>query len=368
MSDTLLRYLPRVGEEADEIDRQDALPHPREMLDLVGHKEQELALLDAYRSKRMHHAWILAGPPGIGKATLAYRFARFVLAHPDPDAPDVRIATNLDVPGHHRVAHLVSAKSHPDLYALHRVWNEKGKKHFTDIRVDDVRKIANLFHSTPGEGGWRIAIIDNAEDLNNNSANALLKMLEEPPSRSLFLIISNAAGRLLPTIRSRCRMLPIRPLREAEVASVVAGVMEDKPDIDLIRKSASLAGGSVRRAISFLDDDSLGFRGRLDTVLQQLPKLDEKALLAIAEETTKRDGMAFPRFIEAMEDFLSANLDSNLTTPKGSVALLPFAELWQKLASSVQEVEAYNLDRRPLVLGTIAELALAINKSRITSA
>ena len=174
---------------------------------LFGHAEAEQALLEAYRCGRIPHAWLIGGESGIGKATLAYRMARFVLAHPDPAVPAVQKATSLAVPADHPVARRVAGQAHSDLLVLERVVNEKTGKLFTVIRVDDVRRSVPFFGSTAGEGGWRVAIVDSVDELNKESENALLKVLEEPPPRALLLLVSHAPGRVLPTIRSRCRAL-----------------------------------------------------------------------------------------------------------------------------------------------------------------
>ena len=138
--------------------------------------------------------------------------ATFVLAHPNPAAPAVQNATSLAVPADRPVARRVAGQSHTDLLTLERIFNEKTGKLFSSIRVDDVRRTVSFFGSTAGEGGWRIAIVDSVEELEKSGENALLKVLEEPPPRALLLLISHAPGRVLPTIRSRCRLLMLRPL------------------------------------------------------------------------------------------------------------------------------------------------------------
>jgi DNA polymerase-3 subunit delta' len=217
---------------ADEKD--DGIPHPRETLTLYGHTETELAFLEAYRGARMPHAWLIGGPRGIGKATLAYRMARFVFAHPDPSAPAVRAAPTLALPPDNAAVHRVVARGHSDLLALERGINPETGKLRTQIQVDDVRRSVGFFGSTAGEGGWRICIVDSADELNDAGANALLKILEEPPAKSLLLIVSHAPGRLLPTIRSRCRKLALRPLAPADVAHAVADALgrdATEPDV-----------------------------------------------------------------------------------------------------------------------------------------
>ena len=215
-----------------------AVPHPRETLTLHGHVEAENAFLDAYRGSRMPHAWLIGGPRGIGKATLAYRMARFVFAHPTPpatqntaqNAPGVaQNAAGLALSPDHPVVRRVAAQGHPDLLALERVEDEKGKVPMF-IPVDMVRRTIGFFGSTAGEGGWRVCIVDSADELNAAGANALLKILEEPPARSLLLVVSHAPGRLLPTIRSRCRRLMLRPLAADDVARAAAVALQRDAD------------------------------------------------------------------------------------------------------------------------------------------
>jgi DNA polymerase III subunit delta' len=355
----IMRILPRSPSEIDEADRLLDLPHPREVLDLYGQDEAEQALLEAYKSGRMHHGWILSGQAGIGKATLAYRFARFVLTYGDCNAPEVQAAVTLDVPETSKVARLIAAQSHPDVFVLRRNWNEKTKKLRTEIQVDDTRNLVHMFQSTASAGGWRVAIIDAAEDLNANSANALLKILEEPPLHSIFFIISHEAGRLLPTIRSRCRMLPMRALEDKIIAKLVVELSDKAVDEMSLQHISGRASGSVRRAFALLDGNSLGFRGRVEVLLQKLPVIDSSALTTIAEETAKRDGITFERFVEVIEDYLYQAVHARKS--QNASSLMPFAEIAEKFSTARRDVDAYNLDRRPLVLSVVGDIARAVS-------
>jgi DNA polymerase-3 subunit delta' len=205
---------------ADDDETGDA-SHPRATTELFGHAAAEAALLAAYRSGRVPHAFLIAGPQGIGKATLAYRMARFVLAHPDPSSRPVQAASSLAITADDPVARRIVAQAQPDLLVLERTFNDKGVLH-KQIAVDDIRRTVTFFGSTAGEGGWRIAIVDAVDELNRAGANALLKVLEEPPERALLLLVSHSAARVLPTLRSRCRILTLRPLADADVASTLA--------------------------------------------------------------------------------------------------------------------------------------------------
>jgi DNA polymerase III subunit delta' len=184
------------GREPDNGD----LPLPRATTAFFGHAEAEQTLLDAYRGGRIPHAWLIGGAPGIGKATLAYRMARFVFAHPDPAVPAVQQATSLAVDPDNPVTRRIAAEAHGDLLVLERRLNERGTMR-QDIAVDDVRRTVSFFGSTAGEGGWRVTIVDTVEDLNKAGENALLKVLEEPPARSLLFLVSHAPGRIRATSR-----------------------------------------------------------------------------------------------------------------------------------------------------------------------
>ena len=356
-----LRYLERVGEDQEEADRLDDFPHPREMLDLVGHAEAEQELLENYRSGRLHHAWILGGAEGIGKATLAYRFARFILTNPDSRSEILQSTRDLYVPSTAREARLVAGQAHPDLYVLRRNWNVDRKTLFSEIRVADVAKVNHLFGSTASAGGWRVAIVDNVEDLNANSANALLKILEEPPSRSIFLLISNAPGRLMATLRSRCRMLPMRPLEQSYVQQIIRSISPDELNPNDLEQAAAMSHGSVRRGLRNLDADALALRKRLQTIFASFPTVDEKSNLAIAEETARRDGTAFGHFFEMTEDYLSQSLHRLANAPVAQ--LQAFAQVHQALLQGRQDIETYNLDRRPLVISALSQIADAVRKS-----
>lgn len=343
-----------------EADRLEDTPHPRETTRLAGHQAAEKILLDAYRSGRMHHAWIIGGEEGIGKATLAYRLARFMLSHPDPSAPEVAAASSLsvdaDMPAARRIAH----QAHPDLFVLRRGFTKDGRNLMQEISVEESRKLVSFFTTTAGEGGWRIAIIDSADDLNTNSANAILKVLEEPPPRSLFLILSTAPKRLLPTIRSRCRTLVLKPLDDGEVFDVLKGLpgLTGETDPQELKRVSETAEGSVRRAAAMLSDDSLALRDVLTGMLERLPVVDPAEVLALAEKVSGREGApGFGLMIGLVQDWLHERL--TLGAAKGDQRLAAWATLWEKTARTAREAEIYNLDRRPLVLAIFSDLAAA---------
>ena len=329
---------------------------PRETNSLFGHAEAEQALLASYQSGRVPHAWLIGGPPGIGKATLAYRFARFVLAHPDPGAGEVQNAKSLAIDPDHAVARRIAAQAQGDLLVLERVVNEQTGKLYTVIRVEDVRRSVSFFGSTAGEGGWRVAIVDAVDDLQREGANALLKVLEEPPERALLLLVSNAPGRVLPTIRSRCRRLLLRPLDDADVARAVAAALSREVD-DEILQAARIAEGGVARAVALLDDDAQALRQRVLDLIAQLPEPDPRALHALGDALGSSDPQTLETFMDMINGWLSTQLTA-VAQSKPQMARV--AETWDKVNRAAREVEAYNLERKPFafaVFGALAETA-----------
>jgi DNA polymerase-3 subunit delta' len=341
---------------AKDLEDDDALPHPRETAALFGHAEAERILLDAYRSGRIPHAWLIAGQAGIGKATLAYRMAKFVLANPDPALPAVQRATSLAVPEDLPVARRVAGQSHTDLLTLERIINEKTGKLFSSIRVDDVRRTVSFFGSTAGEGGWRIAVVDTVDELEKEGENALLKVLEEPPPRSLLLLVAHSPGRVLPTIRSRCRTLLLRPLAAEAVVQALAALGADAGDAE-IAAAAEASGGSVARALTLLEGPALELRRRVIGLLDQLPQFDQRALHALADKLPGVDPGPLAAFLDTVNEWLSAQLASG---PQDRVRMVRLAQAWETINSAGRDAGEYNLDRRPLVFsvfGTLAEAA-----------
>ena len=337
---------------SEEEDRGD-LPLPRETTVLFGHDGAEREFLAVYRSGRIPHAWLIGGEPGIGKATLAYRIARFVLAHPDPSR--VPTATSLALDPTHRTARRIAVNAHTDLLALERTPGDNGKMR-TVITVEQVRRLATFFGSTAGEGGWRVCIVDSADELKYPEAsNALLKMLEEPPARSLFLLVSHAPGRLLPTIRSRCRRLALKPLGQGDVARA-AGVALGTDEADpAVVKAAVAARGSVSRAIALAGGPMLALREKVAELLTALPSTDPHALHTLGDQLDRDRGL-LEVFVGAVRDWLSARLDAEANN-LGRLART--ADLWDRLNRSAREVETYNLERKPLVFAIFGLLAEA---------
>ena len=331
-----------------------AVPHPRETLTLHGHVEAEHAFLDAYRGGRMPHAWLIGGARGIGKATLAYRMARFVFAHPDPAMPAVQNAESLALPADNPAVRRVAAQGHSDLLALERVEDDKGKMS-TVIPVDMVRKTIGFFGSTAGEGGWRVCIVDSADELNAAGANALLKILEEPPAKCLPLVVSHAPGRLLPTIRSRCRRLALRPLSPEDVARSLADALRRDAGESDIKAAATASDGSVARALDLLGGTALKVREQVNTLLGALPAVNPRDLHALGD-ALGRDESAFAAFVDAVRDWLSARVTAARAEP---ARLARFADVWGRLNRAARDVEIFHLERKPMVFNVFGWLAEA---------
>jgi DNA polymerase III subunit delta' len=329
-------------------------PLPRETTTLFGHDDAEREFLAVYRSGRVPHAWLIGGEPGIGKATLAYRVARFVLAHPDPSRIPADASLALD-PAHPTVRR-VAVNAHSDLLALERTPGESGKMR-TVISVDQVRRLTSFFGSTAGEGGWRVCVVDSADELKYpEGSNALLKMLEEPPQRALFLLVSHAPGRLLPTIRSRCRRLALRPLGRGDVVRAVCTALGADADDPAVATAAAAARGSVARAIALTGGPTLALREKVEELLRGLPSTNPRALHALGDQLDRDRGL-LNVFVGAVRDWLSARLDAEVGNPG---RLVRTADLWDRLNRSARDVETYNLERKPFVFtifGLLAEAA-----------
>jgi DNA polymerase III subunit delta' len=352
---------PRVKKsDADDLPEADALagaPHPRHVYSLIGHERAEAEMLSAYREGRLAHAWLIGGKEGIGKATLAWRFARFVLANPDPTAKAVREARDLHVEPSHSAARLLAGLAHPDFALIRRGWQATTKKLASEIAVDAVREGLQVFQLSAAFGGWRIAIVDSADELNPNSANALLKMIEEPPQRSLILIVSHRPGQVLPTIRSRCRRLRLDPLNEDEVIKAVTGLGSpwDEAGREAIAAAARRSDGSVREALIRLAPESEGAGALIDSIVAGLPRPDPRTVARLAEAVSGRAGdEVYRAFHRDLYDWLVTYARD--VEPR-SVRVEEIGGLWDRIRAAQRETEELNLDRKLHVLALFAEIA-----------
>ena len=288
-------------DDRPEPDRVEGAPHPRDTPRLIGQDAVEAAFLEAYNAGRLHHGWLITGPRGVGKATLAWRIARFLLATP-PDQGDGLFGEalpdpdTLDIAADHPVVRRMHAHSEPGLHLLRRggagsTDSDRQKnllegKFSKEIRVDEVRELAKFVHLSAVDAGRRVVIVDSADELNVNAANALLKMLEEPPARTTLLLISHQPARLLPTIRSRCRELRMAPLGAEDMTAALsqAGVDTGATSEAL----AELSAGSVGEAVRLINLDGLTLYKELIAILASLPQLDRPRALKLADAVAAR--------------------------------------------------------------------------------
>jgi DNA polymerase-3 subunit delta' len=347
------------GDSGDMPDQLAGFPHPRQACALAGHHEAMSAILDGLRAGRLHHAWLIGGPEGIGKATFAYHVAKMLLGlKPGTDGAPSSIIVDPDS----QSARLVAAQAHPDLVVLRRQPATDKKNATTQIPVETVRRALDVFASTTSAGGWRVCIVDSVEDLNSAGANALLKVLEEPLPRSIFLMVAHQPGKVMPTIRSRCRKLTLNPLSAAEMAEAL-GRLDLPESQDEIAQAIGFADGSVRRALVRLDPETLSLITGTRSILSDLPTVPLKAAQAMAEQLAGRSGEAdFFIFLETVEDWVNAQVHA--LAGHGAHRLAPLAQVWEKISAAVRETDALNLDRRPVVLSIFHDLADAVMRMR----
>ncbi len=329
-----------------EADALEGVPLPRERTRLVEHGEALDAVLGALASGRVHHAWLVTGPPGIGKATFAFTVARRLLAEGEG--------------GDERIDRLVAGGVHPALLHLHRPWDDKAKRFRAHLTVDEVRRLVPFLGETAAGGGRRVVVVDTADDMNPAAANAILKQLEEPPRRTVFLVLAHAPGRLLPTIRSRCRTLALRPLTEAGVRSV----LEETPataDLEpaALADAARLSGGSPRRAMLMLVTSAVEAAREVDRLFSGPALFDRAAHHALADRIAGGRGgeETFALALDVISDKVRALVHAGAAAGAPVAALAALSGTWASFEERRRSLEVLNLDRRQYVLDLLAAVA-----------
>jgi DNA polymerase-3 subunit delta' len=358
-----------------EADRLDGAPHPRDTARIFGHDAAERAFLDAYSSGRLPHAWLLTGPKGIGKATFAWRAARFLLATPKQDDDGLFGAppapASLDIAPEHPVAHRMRALSEPGLCLLRRPWDEKTKRLKTQLTVDEVRQIKSFFSMSAGGNGRRVVMVDSADEMNPSAANALLKELEEPPRDAVLFLVSHRPSGLLPTIRSRCRVLRLAPLDAPELTRALGQAGHPPPDT--ATALAELAQGSVGEALRLMRGDGLGLYADLVALAASMPNFDRPLALKLSEAAGGKAEDRFDLTLSLLDTLLSrlARTGTTGTVPpeitKGEATTLArlsptplaarhWADLAATLTAKARRGKAVNLDPASLVFDMVLEL------------
>ncbi|MBO6784716.1 MAG: DNA polymerase III subunit delta' [Alphaproteobacteria bacterium] len=335
------------------IERIEAPRH--ETAPVLGHDRAAADFASALASGRMAHAWLLSGPAGIGKATLAWRFARRVLAPAAAESGLSGIETDAD----HSDIRRLMAGGHPDCRLVRRSNAKTSPYRFrTEISVEDVRDAGTFLHHTAALSEWRCLIVDAADEMNINAQNALLKVLEEPPPRTLILLVAHAPSRLLPTIRSRCRDLPLRPLASADVAAVLArkDVALSADELDVI---SEISDGSPGRALDLARADGLDLYRELLALVEPLPNLDSERAHAVSDRFAGASGEAgYRTFLEILKWWLLRRIREGATS-QARAGLEPWLQAWEKIDELANRADSVNLDRKQVVLNSLFELSAA---------
>jgi DNA polymerase III subunit delta' len=364
------------AESLPEADRLGEFPHPRHTMQLFGQSQAEQAFLEAFASRRLHHAWLLAGRQGIGKATFAYRCARFLLASNEERlSPE----TSLDIEPGCVTDRQVGLLAHPRLLVIRRPYDTKAKKFTSSIPIDAVRQLRPFVSKTAEQDAWRVVIVDHVNELNIAAANALLKTLEEPPRQTVLLLISPEPGRLLATIRSRCRQLMLCPLGLPDLSKAVGAAhrgvtrpvsSEPQDQKPISEHLAQMSDGSVRRALALADGDGEDLERRLNALFSNLPNVDWRQVQLMADKVSKigeeqNFHLLFELFLRRITGLVHASIEGPSSDIERELAarlvapgmLARWAQLWERVAREKAQADSLNLDRKALIVRMVSELA-----------
>jgi len=348
------------SDDIPEADKAPGCAHPRETYDLIGHQQAETKFLQALSSGRLHHAWLLTGVPGVGKATLAYRMARKLLGG------QTLLDESLDFSRDDPVAQRIESQGHGDVFVLRRPYDFKTKKLRSEIPIAETRRMTDFFTRKASEGGRRVAIVDSMDEMNRNSENAILKLLEEPPEDTVLILVSNNPGRLLPTIRSRCLHLELRPVDE-EVLGPWLSRHNPESSQNIVDTAAALSRGGPGKAMSLLSN-SEAVLIPLTQFLSGLDRSDSRLDHMIAGKLSNRT-MRTERnlFWEALQDVLQAQARFAVTGEwKGAFKPLPvkkppqtWEQLWQKCLHLQNREQALNMDKKSVMFEVLSSIRAA---------
>ena len=351
------------------------LAPPRQNQELIGLAEAEQEFMHVFRAGCLHHAWLICGPRGIGKATLAYRMARYILAqkpqqedgfgqsldsHDSNDGikSQETNSPSLFLNAEHPVFRRIASGSHADFLSIERSEDEKSKKVRKEIIVNDVRSIGYFLRKTPAEGGWRVVLVDAADELNTNASNALLKVLEEPPKKALLILVAHNSGRLLPTIRSRCRQLHIKPLNSNIVTSFIQRHAPETNE-DELERIASVSGGSIGEALRLLESDGLEIYRSVNALLLNLPNLDIPMLHKLGDQVAKdATGETFHKLLLILNHWLTETAKNKaILGACYDQDVTKWTDIWEETNNLFRKAENVNLDRKQVTLNTFLEIA-----------
>ncbi len=348
-------------------DRLEEVPAPGEHLALFGHDNALTTIETAFNSNKMHHAWLIAGPRGIGKASFALKVAGNILRNPNPENGQKWNDDDLDDPVWSKIA----KGGHPNILHLSKPYDSKIKKFKTTLTVDEIRRTVSFFGTTAGEDSWRFCIVDSADDMNASAANSLLKILEEPPQRTIFFVLANSPAKLLPTIRSRCRQLPLRPLNNDDLIAALSALDIDLSNMNEDERAvlARLSAGSVRRAIILLEQQGLELYQKFDRILGNGNVPDWPQAHQLADELSRKNKLEqFHLLFDIARDYISntIHVSAASNSPKQSSeahkvlsGLARLCEVWEKVADSAALADEYNLDKKQVILNLFGSLAQA---------